>query len=219
MIKLQIQDFSNGKEVNFEADNYTAEEVSQLITKLDMYMHRGSLNPNGRQRASAVVSSSVNRAIEPTNTDKATNQSKPFHQDQSMSKSNDDKKATPASTKSTEPKRTRPRSTALLNNERTLNASIGEHVSLMDQVKSIALVQKENPEPDRMKWKTKFQCPECGLKEDKQVYKGFRYTACDNCETKVKIMPADMKNGWDHEDEEGYLYHATTRYVQGDEKL
>ncbi|MCW1837347.1 hypothetical protein [Bacillus xiamenensis] len=219
MIKLQIQDFSNGKEVNFEADNYTAEEVGQLITKLDMYMHRGSLNPNGRQRASAVAPSSVNRAIEPTHTDKATNHSKPFHQDQSMSKSNDEKKTIPAPTKSTEPKRTRPRSTALLNNERTLNASIGEHVSLMDQVKSIALVQKENPEPDRMKWKTKFQCPECGLKEDKQVYKGFRYTACDNCETKVKIMPADMKNGWDHEDEEGYLYHATSRYVQGDEKL
>ncbi|CAI7725079.1 MULTISPECIES: hypothetical protein [Bacillus] len=215
MIKLQIQDFSNGKEVNFEADNYTAEEVGQLITKLDMYMHRGSLNPNGRQRASAVAPSSVNRAIEPTHTDKATNHSKPFHQDQSMSKSNDEKKTIPAPTKSTEPKRTRPRSTALLNNERTLNASIGEHVSVMDQVKSIALVQKENPEPDRMKWKTKFQCPECGLKEDKQVYKGFRYTACDNCETKVKIMPADMKNGWDHEDEEGYLYHAKSRYVLG----
>ncbi|MDR4995360.1 hypothetical protein RGT17_08920 [Bacillus altitudinis] len=219
MIKLQIQDFSNGKEVNFEADNFTAEEVGQLITKLDMYMHRGSLNPNGRQRASAVAPSSVNRAIEPIHTDIVTNHSKPFHQDQSMSKSNDEKKDTPDPSKATELKRTRPRSTALLNNERTLNASIGEHISLMDQVKSIALGQKEDPEPDRMKWKTKFQCPECGLKEDKQVYKGFRYTACDNCETKVKIMPADMKNGWDHEDEEGYLYHAKSRYVQGDEKL
>ncbi|MFP3421471.1 hypothetical protein R0K30_17520 [Bacillus sp. SIMBA_154] len=219
MIKLQIQDFSNGKEVNFEADNYTAEEVGQLITKLDMYMHRGSLNPNGRQRASAVAPSSVNRAIEPTHTDKATNHSKPFHQDQSMSKSNDEKKTTPVPTKSTEPKGVRPRSTALLNNERTLNASIGEHVSVMDQIESIALVQKENPEPDRVKCKTKFQCPECGLKQDKQVNKGFRFTACDSCETKVKIMPADLKNGWDHEDEEGYLYHAKSRYVQGDEKL
>ncbi|QRF83741.1 hypothetical protein JNE42_01095 [Bacillus altitudinis] len=215
MIKLQIQDFSNGKEVNFEADNYTAEEFGQLLTKLDMYMHRGSLNPNGRQRASAVAPSTVNRAIEPTHTDKATNHSKPFHQDQSMSKSNDEKKATPVPTKSTEPKGVRPRSTALLNNERTLNTSIGEQLSVMEQVKNIALVEKEEPEPDRMKWKTKFQCPECGLKEDKQVYKGFRYTACDNCETKVKIMPADMKNGWDHEDEEGYLYHATSRYVLG----
>lgn len=219
MIKLQIQDFSNGKEVNFEADNYTAEEVGQLITKLDMYMHRGSLNPNGRQRASAVAPSSVNRAIEPTHTDKATNHSKPFHQDQSMSKSNDEKKATPVPTKSTEPKGVRPRSTALLNNERTLNASIGEHVSVMDRIESIALVQKENPEPDRVKCKTKFQCPECGLKQDKQVNKGFRFTACDSCETKVKIMPADMKNGWDHEDEEGYLYHATSRFARGDEKL
>ncbi|MCA0163282.1 hypothetical protein [Bacillus sp. RAR_M1_44] len=219
MIKLQIKDSTTGKEVNFEADNYTAVEFGQLITKLDMYMHRGSFNPNERQRASAVATSSVNRAIEPTHTDKATNHSKPFHQDQSMSKSNDEKKATPVSSKATEPKRVRPRSTALLNNERTLNASIGEHMSVMDQVKSIALVQKEDPEPDRMKWKTKFQCPECGLKEDKQVYKGFRYTACDNCQTKVKIMPADMKNGWDHEDEEGYLYHAKSRYVQGDEKL
>ncbi|MEE3679085.1 hypothetical protein V2J31_15855 [Bacillus safensis] len=219
MIKLQIQDFSNGKEVNFEADNYTAEEVGQLITKLDMYMHRGSLNPNGRQRASAVAPSSVNRAIEPIHTDFVTSQIKRFQEDRDVSKSKDEKKATPDPLKATEPKRTRPRSTALLNNERTLNASIGEHMSVMDQVKSIALVQKEDSEPDRMKWKTKFQCPECGVKGDKQVYKGFRYTACDSCETKVKIMPADMKNGWGHEDEEGYLYHAKSRYVQGDEKL
>ncbi|WP_144500300.1 hypothetical protein [Bacillus pumilus] len=197
MIKLQIQDFSNGKEVNFEADNYTAEEFCQLITKLDMYLHRGSLNPNGRQRASAVASSSVNRAIEPTHTDKAINHSKPFHQYQSMSKSNDEKKATPVSSKATEPKRVRPKSTALLNNERTLSASIG----------------------DRVKCKTKFQCPECGLKQDKQVFKGFKFTACDSCETKVKIMPADLVNGWDQEDEEGYLYHAKSRYVQGAEKL
>ncbi|MED5223175.1 hypothetical protein [Bacillus safensis] len=219
MIKLQIKDTTSGKEVNFEADNYTAEEFGQLITKLDMYMHRGSLNPNGRQRDSVVAPSSVNRAIEPTHTDKATNHIKPFHQDQFMSKSNDEKKATPAPTKSTEPKRTRPRSTALLNNERTLNTSIGEQLSVMEQVKNIALVEKENPEPDRMKCKTKFQCPECGLKEDKQVNKGFRFTACDSCETKVKIMPADMKNGWDHEDEEGYMYHAKRRYVQGDKNL
>ncbi|MGM0964699.1 MAG: hypothetical protein ACQEWS_07805 [Bacillota bacterium] len=197
MIKLQIKDSTTGKEVNFEADNYTAVEFGQLITKLDMYMHRGSFNPNERQRASAVAPSSVNRAIEPTHTDKATNHSKPFHQDQSMSKSNDEKKATPVPTKSTEPKGVRPRSTALLNNERTLNASIG----------------------DRVKCKTKFQCPECGLKQDKQVFKGFKFTACDSCETKVKIMPADLVNGWDHEDEEGYLYHATSRFARGDEKL
>ncbi|MEK4788364.1 MULTISPECIES: hypothetical protein [Bacillus] len=197
MIKLQIQDFSNGKEVNFEADNYTAEEFCQLITKLDMYLHRGSLNPNGRQRASAVAPSPVNRAIEPTHTDKATNHSKPFHQYQSMSKSNDEKKATPDPSKIAEPKRVRPKSTDLLNNERTLSASIG----------------------DRVKCKTKFQCPECGLKQDKQVFKGFKFTACNSCETKVKIMPADLVNGWDHEDEEGYLYHAKSRYVQGAEKL
>lgn len=217
MIKLQIKDSITGKEVNFEAENYTAEEVGQLITKLDMYMHRGSLNPNGRQRASAVAPSSVNRAIEPIHTDIVTSQIKRFQEDRDVSKSKDEKKATPDPLKATEPKRSR--KVDLLNNERTLNTSIGEQLSVMEQVKNIALVQNEDPEPDRMKCKTKFQCPECGLKEDKQVYKGFRYTACDNCETKVKIMPADMKNGWDHEDEEGYLYHAKSRYVQGDKKL
>ncbi|KLV22714.1 hypothetical protein [Bacillus altitudinis] len=205
MIKLQIKDSTSGKEVNFEADNYKAADCNRLIMQLAAYMHGGPLNINTSQSAGRVAPPSI-----------VTSQIKRFQENQDVSKSKDEKKATPAPS---EPKRTRPRSTALLNNERTLNASIGEHVSLMDQVKSIALVQKENPEPDRMKWKTKFQCPECGLKEDKQVYKGFRYTACDNCATKVKIMPADMKNGWDHEDEEGYLYHATSRYVQGDEKL
>ncbi|MEK5338156.1 hypothetical protein NSS92_19325 [Bacillus sp. FSL M8-0166] len=215
MIKLQIKDSTSGKEVNFEADNYKAADCNRLIMQLAAYMHGGPLNINTSQSAGRVAPPSVKRTEEPIHTDIVTSQIKRFQENQDVSKSKDEKKATPAPSKATEPKRTRPRSTALLNNERTLNASIGEHVSLMDQVKSIALVQKENPEPDRMKWKTKFQCPECGLKEDKQVYKGFRYTACDNCETKVKIMPADMKNGWDHEDEEGYLYHATSRYVLG----
>ncbi|WP_342501553.1 hypothetical protein [Bacillus sp. FSL W7-1085] len=214
MIKLQIKDSTSGKEVNFEADNYKAADCNRLIMQLAAYMHGGPLNINTSHSDGRVAPSSVKRTEEPIHTDIVTSQIKRFQENQDVSKSKDEKKATPAPS---EPKRTRPRSTALLNNERTLNASIGEHVSLMDQVKRIALVQKENP--DRMKWKTKFQCPECGLKEDKQVYKGFRYTSCDNCETKVKIMPADMKNGWDHEDEEGYLYHAKSRYVQGDEKL
>lgn len=219
MIKLQIKDSTTGKEVNFEADNYKAADCSRLIMQLAAYMHGGPLNINASQSVSRVVPPPVKMTEESIHTDIVTNQIKRFQEDQSMSKSNDEKKATPVPTKSTEPKGVRPRSTALLNNERTLNASIGEHVSVMDQIESIALVQKENPEPDRVKCKTKFQCPECGLKQDKQVNKGFRFTACDSCETKVKIMPADMKNGWDHEDEEGYLYHATSRFARGDEKL
>ncbi|EKF34344.1 hypothetical protein [Bacillus xiamenensis] len=217
MIKLQIKDSTSGKEVNFEADNYKAADCNRLIMQLAAYMHGGPLNINTSQSARRVAPPSVKRTEEPIHTDIVTSQIKRFQEDQDVSKSKDEKKATPAPSKATEPKRSR--KVDLLNNERTLNASIGEHMSVMDQVKSIALVQKEDSEPDRMKWKTKFQCPECGLKEDKQVYKGFRYTACDNCQTKVKIMPADMKNGWDHEDEDGYLYHAKSRYVQGDEKL
>lgn len=217
MIKLQIKDSTTGKEVNFEADNYKAADCNRLIIQLAAYMHGGPLNINASQSVGRVAPPSVKRTEEPIHTDIVTSQIKRFQENQDVSKSKDEKKATPAPSKATEPKRSR--SVALLNNERTLNASIGEHMSVMDQVKSIALVQKEDSEPDRMKWKTKFQCPECGLKEDKQVYKGFRYTACGSCETKVKIMPADMKNGWGHEDEEGYLYHAKSRYVQGDEKL
>ncbi|MBD3861327.1 hypothetical protein IEE86_16505 [Bacillus sp. 28A-2] len=217
MIKLQIKDSTTGKEVNFEADNYKAADCNRLIIQLAAYMHGGPLNINASQSVGRVAPPSVKRTEEPIHTDIVTSQIKRFQENQDVSKSKDEKKATPAPTKATEPKRSR--SVDLLNNERTLNASIGEHMSVMDQVKSIALVQKEDSEPDRVKCKTKFQCPECGLKEDKQVYKGFRYTACDNCETKVKIMPADMKNGWNHEDEEGYLYHAKSRYVQGEEKL
>lgn len=217
MIKLQIKDSTSGKEVNFEADNYKAADCNRLIMQLAAYMHGGPLNINTSQSAGRVAPPSVKRTEEPIHTDIVTSQIKRFQENQDVSKSKDEKKATPAPSKATEPKRSR--SVDLLNNERTLNASIGEHVSLMDQVKSIALVQKEDPEPDRVKCKTKFQCPECGLKQDKQVYRGYRFTACDSCETKVKIMPADLKNGWDHEDEEGYLYHAKSRYVQGDEKL
>ncbi|XNN69475.1 hypothetical protein ACLM2U_17125 [Bacillus pumilus] len=39
MIKLQIKDSTTGKEVNFEADNYTAEECGRMIIQLATYMH------------------------------------------------------------------------------------------------------------------------------------------------------------------------------------
>ena len=47
MIKLQIKDSITGKEVNFEAENYTAEECGRMIIQLTTYMHGGPLNKNG----------------------------------------------------------------------------------------------------------------------------------------------------------------------------
>ncbi|WP_342495719.1 hypothetical protein MHB69_14635 [Bacillus sp. FSL K6-0994] len=69
MIKLQIKNSNTGKEVNFEAENYTAEECGRMIIQLATYMHGGPLNKNGVQRIPRSVPSPVRRTEEAIHTD------------------------------------------------------------------------------------------------------------------------------------------------------
>ncbi|USD81967.1 hypothetical protein M5E02_14515 [Bacillus safensis] len=69
MIKLQIKNSNTGKEVNFEAENYTAEECGRMIIQLTTYMHGGALNKNGVQRIPRDAPSPVRRTEDAIHTD------------------------------------------------------------------------------------------------------------------------------------------------------
>lgn len=69
MIKLQIKDTTTGKEVNFEAENYTAEECGRMIIQLATYMHGGPLNKNGVQRIPRDAPSPFRKTEEAIHTD------------------------------------------------------------------------------------------------------------------------------------------------------
>ncbi|MFN3092775.1 hypothetical protein [Bacillus pumilus] len=84
MIKLQIKDTTSGKEVNFEAENYTAEECGRMIIQLATYMHGGPLNKNGVQRIPRDAPSSVKRTEEPIHTDVMTGNVKQFQGDKKL---------------------------------------------------------------------------------------------------------------------------------------
>lgn len=56
-----------------------------------------------------------------------------------------------------------------------------------------------------------YHCPECGLQAKKHVTFGFRFTFCDECNTKLFLQPA-VQGEWGTEDENGNVYVANKIY-------
>lgn len=190
MLKVAVKD--KLKQAEFEASGFTAEETGKLLGQLLFYMKSESVKSVDSKQPSHVRDLN-NRSIS----------------DGIVHKTNilqDPKTDTVPSA----PKKTvaraetpRPRRVDLLNSERTLTTP------LADLLKSES--KKVYPASERISCKTKFSCPSCNLKKDKQVPNGYRFTSCENCGTLVRIRPANQT--WGAFDDEGYQYHADSIYI------
>ncbi|MFB0582422.1 hypothetical protein [Bacillus subtilis] len=191
MIKVSVKE--NERQANFEASGFTAEETGKLLGQLLFYMKSEAVKSVDSKQPLRVRDLN-NRSIS-DGIDHKTN----IHQDPK------------ADTVPVVPKRTvaraetpRPRRVDLLNSERTLTTPLADLLGSESK--------KFSPASERISCKTKFTCPSCNLKKDKQVPNGYRFTSCENCGTLVRIRPANQT--WGAFDDEGYQYHADSIYTQ-----
>ncbi|OTQ85122.1 hypothetical protein BG31_15460 [Bacillus subtilis subsp. subtilis] len=196
MIKVAIKD--KLKQAEFEVSGFTAEETSKLLAQLLFYMKSEAVKSVDSKQPLRVRDLN-NRSISDGIVHKTN-----IHQDPKT----DTVPSVPQKTVA-QAETPRPRRVDLLNSERTLTTPLADLLGSNQKLENEP--KKYTSTSERSICKTKFSCPSCNLKKDKQVPNGYRFTSCENCGTLVRIRPANQT--WGAFDDEGYQYHADSIYT------